>query len=84
MELWKSEVIFCRRVWYHSTLTLISVFVNVSIWWYAVALLLANMGRSSILKQMKPIYRNISISLFVITTGLLFWEHIYPESGFHI
>ncbi len=72
MEVWK--LYSAEGVWYHGTLTLISVFVNVSIWWYAVALLLANMGKIFDLKtDGRPIYRNISISLFVIATGLLFW-----------
>ncbi|MDI9394844.1 MAG: DUF373 family protein [Euryarchaeota archaeon] len=72
MEVWK--LYSSEGVWYHGTLTLISVFVNVSNWWYAAALLLANMGKIFDLRMDgKPIYRNISISLFVIATGLLFW-----------
>ncbi|WP_332881794.1 DUF373 family protein [Methanosarcina horonobensis] len=68
------EALFCRRGLVHGTLTLISVFINVSVWWYAVALLLADMGKIFDLKtDGRPIYRNISISLFVIATGLLFW-----------
>ncbi|MPN22631.1 hypothetical protein SDC9_170014 [bioreactor metagenome] len=72
MEVWK--LYSAEGVWYHGTLTLISVFVNVSIWWYAGALLLADMGKIFDLKtDGRPIYRNISISLFIIATGLLFW-----------
>jgi len=72
MEVWK--LYSAEGVWYHGTLTLISVFVNVSVWWYAAALLLADMGKIFDLKtDGRPIYRNISISLFVIATGLLFW-----------
>jgi putative membrane protein len=72
MEVW--QLYSTEGVWYHGTLTLISVFVNVSIWWYAAALLLANMGKMFDLKtDGKPISRNISLSLFIIATGLLFW-----------
>ncbi|MCQ1537341.1 DUF373 family protein [Methanosarcina sp. KYL-1] len=61
-------------VWYHGTLTLISVFINASIWWYAGAFLLAGLGKIFDLRMDgKPIQKNISISLFVVSTGLLFW-----------
>ena len=61
-------------VWYHGTLTLISVFINTSVWGYAAALLLADLGKIFDLRMDgKPIYRSISISLFVIATGILFW-----------
>ncbi|MHB8101451.1 MAG: DUF373 family protein [Methanosarcina sp.] len=72
MEVWK--LYSAEGVWYHGTLTLISVFANASVWWYAGALLLANLGKIFDLRmEGKPIYRNVSISLFVIATGLLFW-----------
>ena len=72
MEVWK--LYSAEGVWYHGTLTLISVFINVSVWWYAAALLLANFGKIFDLRMDgRPIYRNISLSLFVIATGLLFW-----------
>lgn len=61
-------------IWYHGVLTIVSVFINASIWWYAGALLLMNLGRIFDLKMDgKPITKNISISFFIISTGLLFW-----------
>lgn len=61
-------------VWFYGTLTLISLFINVSIWWYVGALLLAGLGKIFDLRmENKPIHKNISISLFIISTGLLFW-----------
>lgn len=61
-------------VWYYGTLTLISVFINTSVWGYAAALLLADLGKIFDLRMDgKPIYRSISISLFIIAAGLLFW-----------
>lgn len=61
-------------VWYHGTLTLVSVFINASVWWYAAAFLLADLGKIFDLRMAgKPTQRNISISLFIIATGLLFW-----------
>jgi putative membrane protein len=72
MEVWK--LYSDGGVSYHGTLTLISVFANASIWWYVGALLIANLGKIFDLRmEGKPIYKNISISLFVIATGLLFW-----------
>jgi putative membrane protein len=50
------------------------VFINASVWWYAGALLLADLGKIFDLRmENKPIYKNVAISLFVIATGLLFW-----------
>jgi len=61
-------------VWFYGTLTLISLFINVSVWWYVGALLLAGLGKIFDLRmENKPIHKNISISLFIISTGLLFW-----------
>ncbi|MDR7665708.1 DUF373 family protein [Methanosarcina sp. Z-7115] len=72
IEVWK--LYSAEGVWYHGTLTLVSVFINASVWWYAGALLLANLGKIFDLRmENRPIYKNISISLFVIATGLLFW-----------
>ena len=72
MEVWK--LYSAEGVWYHGTLTLVSVFVNASVWWFAGALLLANLGKVFDLRmEDKPIYKNVAISLFVIATGLLFW-----------
>ncbi len=72
MEVWK--LYSAEGVWYHGTLTLISVFTNATVWWYALALLLADLGKIFDLRmEGKPIYKSISISLFIIATGLLFW-----------
>jgi len=72
MEVWK---LYSREgVWYHGTLTLVSVFAHASVWWYAGALILADLGKIFDLRmEGKPIYKNVSISLFIIATGLLFW-----------
>jgi putative membrane protein len=72
MEVW--DLYSAEGVWYHGTLTLVSVFVNASVWWFTGALLLANLGKVFDLRmEDKPIYKNVAISLFVIATGLLFW-----------
>ena len=72
MEVWKLYSV--EGIWYQGILTLVSVFINASVWWYAGALLLANLGKIFDLRMDdKPIYRNVAISLFVIATGLLFW-----------
>jgi putative membrane protein len=72
MKVW--ELYSQEGVWFHGTLTLISVFTNASVWWYAVALLIADLGKIFDLRmEGKPIYKNVSISLFIIATGLLFW-----------
>ena len=72
MEVW--QLYSKEGVWYHGALTLVSVFVNVSVWWYAGALLLADFGKIfDLRREGKPIYKYVSISLFVIATGLLFW-----------
>jgi putative membrane protein len=61
-------------VWFYGTLTLISLFINVSVWWYVGALLLAGLGKIFDLRmENRPIHKNISRSLFIISTGLLFW-----------
>jgi putative membrane protein len=72
MEVWK--LYSAEGVWYQGTLTLISVFTHASVWWYALALLIANLGKMFDLRmEGRPIYKNISISLFIISTGMLFW-----------
>jgi putative membrane protein len=61
-------------IWYHGTLTLISVFINAAVWWYAGAFLLADFGKMFDLKMAgKSTQKTISVSLFIIATGLLFW-----------
>jgi putative membrane protein len=72
MEVWK--LYSAEGVWYQGSLTLMSVFTHASVWWYALALLIADLGKIFDLRmEGKPIYKNISISLFIIATGLLFW-----------
>lgn len=72
MEVW--QLYSKEGVWYSGALILVSVFINASVWWYAGALLLVNLGKIFDLRmEGKPIYKNFSISLFVIATGLLFW-----------
>jgi putative membrane protein len=71
-EVWKLYSV--EGVWYQGILTLVSVFINASVWWYAGALLLADLGKIFDLRmENKPIYKNVAISLFIIATGLLFW-----------
>lgn len=72
LKVW--QLYSTEGVWYYGALTLVSVFTNASVWWYSLALLIADMGKIFDLKmEGKPIYKNISISLFIIATGLLFW-----------
>jgi putative membrane protein len=72
MEVWQLYSI--EGVWYHGALTLVAVFINASIWWYVGALLLVNFGKIfDLRREGKPIYKNVSTSLFIIATGLLFW-----------
>jgi putative membrane protein len=72
MKVW--ELYSTEGIWYPGTLTLISVFTNASVWWYAIALLIAVLGRIFDLRmEGKPIFKSISVSFFIIATGLLFW-----------
>lgn len=72
MEVW--NLYSAEGIWYHGTLALISIFINASIWWYVGAVLLADLGKIFDLRMDdRPISKNISLSLFVIATGLLFW-----------
>lgn len=72
LKVW--QLYSTEGAWYYGALTLISVFTNASVWWYSLALLIADVGKIFDLKmEGKPIYKNISISLFIIATGLLFW-----------
>lgn len=72
LKVW--QLYSAEGVWYYGALTLISVFTNASVWWYSLALLIADLGKIFDLRmEGKPIYKNISISLFIIATGLLFW-----------
>lgn len=72
LKVW--QLYSTEGVWYYGALTLVSVFTNASVWWYSLALLIADVGKIFDLKmEGKPIYKNISVSLFIIATGLLFW-----------
>jgi putative membrane protein len=72
MEVWK--LYSAEGIWYHGTLALIAVFINASVWWYVGAVLLADLGKIFDLKMDdRPISQNISLALFIISTGLLFW-----------
>lgn len=72
MEVWK--LYSAEGVWYQGTLTLISVFTHASVWLYVSALLIADLGKIFDLRmEGRPVYKSISISLFIIATGLLFW-----------
>jgi putative membrane protein len=72
MEVW--QLYSGEGIWFHGALTLVSVFINASVWLYAGALLLAEFGKIfDLRREGKPIYKHVSISLFVIATGLLFW-----------
>lgn len=72
IKVW--QLYSAEGVWYYGALTLVSVFTNASVWWYALALLIADLGKIFDLRmEGKPIYKNVSISLFIIATGLLFW-----------
>lgn len=72
MEVWK--LYSAEGVWYQGTLTLISVFTHASVWLYVLALLIADLGKIFDLRmEGRPVYKSISISLFIIATGLLFW-----------
>jgi putative membrane protein len=60
--------------WYYGIVTLITVFINVTIWWYVVAILFADLGKMVDQKLSKTFtIKEISPALFIIAIGLLFW-----------
>lgn len=60
--------------WYYGIVTLITVFINVTIWWYVVAILFADLGKMVDQKISKTFtIKEISPALFIIAIGLLFW-----------
>jgi len=62
-------------VWYYGLLTLITVFINASIWWFVAAALFANLGNVLDLRMNgKPVIRHLSPAFFVTSLGLLFWS----------
>ena len=62
-------------IWYYGSLTLVTVFINASIWWFVVAALFANLGNILDLRMNgRLILRHLSPTFFVISLGLLFWS----------
>ncbi|MEL4304972.1 DUF373 family protein [Methanococcoides sp. LMO-2] len=60
--------------WYYGIITLITVYINVTIWWYVVAILFADLGKMVDQKLSKSFtIKEISPALFIIAIGLLFW-----------
>lgn len=60
--------------WYYGIVTLITVFINVTVWWYVIAVLFADLGKMVDRKISKAFtIKEISPALFVIAVGLLFW-----------
>ena len=62
-------------VWYYGSLTLLTVFINASIWWFVAAALFANLGNILDLRMNgRLIIRHLSPTFFVISLGMLFWS----------
>ena len=60
--------------WYYGIVTLITVFINVTIWWYVIAILFADIGKMVDQKINETFtIKEISPVLFIIAVGLLFW-----------
>ncbi|MCD4821545.1 MAG: DUF373 family protein [Methanococcoides sp.] len=60
--------------WYYGLITLFTVFINVTVWWYVIAILFANIGKMVDLKINDHFsLKDVSPSLFIIAMGLLFW-----------
>ncbi|WP_135612564.1 DUF373 family protein [Methanococcoides sp. AM1] len=60
--------------WYYGIVTLITVFINVTIWWYVIAILFADIGKMVDQKVSKTFtVKEIAPALFIIAIGLLFW-----------
>lgn len=60
--------------WYYGLITLVTVFINKSVWWYVSAFLFAIAGKIIDLKMEKHFcWRKLSPALFVIATGFLLW-----------
>jgi len=60
--------------WYYGLITLFTVFINVTVWWYVIAILFANVGKMVDLKiNDRFSLKDLSPSLFIIAMGLLFW-----------
>ncbi|WP_440952378.1 DUF373 family protein [Methanococcoides sp. FTZ1] len=60
--------------WYYGMVTLITVFINVTIWWYVVAILFADLGKMVDSKLSNTFtIKEVSPALFIIAIGLLFW-----------
>ncbi|NYT19983.1 MAG: DUF373 family protein [Methanosarcinales archaeon] len=60
--------------WYYGIVTLITVFINVTIWWYVIAILFADIGKMVDQKLTDNFtIKEVSPALFIIAIGLLFW-----------
>ncbi|ABE51193.1 DUF373 family protein [Methanococcoides burtonii] len=60
--------------WYYGLITLFTVFINVTVWWYVIAILFANIGKMVDLKRNDHFsLKDVSPSLFITAMGLLFW-----------
>ncbi|WP_135604458.1 DUF373 family protein [Methanococcoides sp. NM1] len=60
--------------WYYGIVTLITVFINVTIWWYVIAILFADIGKMVDQKISESFtIKEVSPALFIIAIGLLFW-----------
>ncbi|WP_445476008.1 DUF373 family protein [Methanococcoides methylutens] len=60
--------------WYYGIVTLITVFINVTIWWYVIAILFADIGKMVDQKLTDSFtIKEVSPALFIIAIGLLFW-----------
>ncbi|MFP4655400.1 MAG: DUF373 family protein [Methanohalobium sp.] len=61
-------------IWYYGILTLATVFINETIWWYTAAFLAGYSGKLIDIKARgESIYSGMSTVFFAISMGLLFW-----------
>lgn len=60
--------------WYYGFVTLMTVFVNVTVWWYVISMLFANAGKIIDLKMENRFNRRkLSPTLFTLSIGILLW-----------
>ncbi len=72
VEIW--EYYTTGGSWYYGMITLITIFIQTTIWWYVIAILFANIGKVIDLQISKEMsVKDISPSLFITSIGLLFW-----------
>jgi putative membrane protein len=61
-------------IWYYGSVTLVTVFINGTVWWYVIAVLFAHAGKIIDMKvDSRFSKRKLSPSLFTFSMGLLFW-----------